>query len=53
MVYAQEELVFILEYYFASKLFAAICEVFSSAYPDKELLNKTIKMSPVSLHILL
>jgi hypothetical protein len=33
--------VFILEYYFASKFFAAIREAFSNAYPDKELPNKT------------
>jgi hypothetical protein len=33
--------VFILEHYFAYKSFAAVCEAFSSAYPDKEIPNKT------------
>jgi hypothetical protein len=33
--------VFILEHYFASKSFAAVREEFSSAYPDKEVPNKT------------
>jgi hypothetical protein len=33
--------VFILEHYFASKSFAAVREDFSSAYPDKEVPNKT------------
>jgi hypothetical protein len=33
--------VFILEYYFASKSFAAVREAFSNAYPDKEIPNKT------------
>jgi hypothetical protein len=41
MVYSRAERVFILEHYFASKSFAAIREVFSSAYPDKEVPNKT------------
>jgi hypothetical protein len=38
MVYSPAERVFILEHYFASKLFAAAREAFSS---DKEVLNKT------------
>jgi hypothetical protein len=33
--------VFILEHYFMSKSFAAVCEAFSSTYPDEEVLNKT------------
>jgi hypothetical protein len=33
--------VLILEHYFASKSFAAVREAFSSAYPGKEVLNKT------------
>jgi hypothetical protein len=33
--------VFILEHYLASKSLAAVREVFSSAYPDKEVPNKT------------
>jgi hypothetical protein len=32
---------FILEHYFASKSFAAVREAFCSAYPDKEVPNKT------------
>jgi hypothetical protein len=32
--------VFILEHYFASKLFAAVHEAFSSVYLEKEVLNK-------------
>jgi hypothetical protein len=36
MVYSQAEPVFIIEYYFAAKYFAAVCETFSSAYPDKK-----------------
>jgi hypothetical protein len=40
MVYSWAESVFILEHYFASKLFAAVCEAFSNAYPDKEVPNK-------------
>jgi hypothetical protein len=35
-VYSQAEPVFIIEYYFAAKYFAAVCEAFSSAYPDKK-----------------
>jgi hypothetical protein len=41
MVYSLAERVFILEYYFTSKSFAAVREAFSNAYPDKELPNKT------------
>jgi hypothetical protein len=41
MVYLRAERVFILEHYFASKLFAAVREAFSDAYPDKEVPNKT------------
>jgi hypothetical protein len=41
MVYSRAECVFILEYYFASKSFAAVHESFSNAYPDKEVPNKT------------
>jgi hypothetical protein len=37
----------VLEHYFASKLFAAVCEAFSNAYPDKEVPNKTIIHRPV------
>jgi hypothetical protein len=33
-VYSQAEHVFILGHYFASKLFAAFREAFSSVYPD-------------------
>jgi hypothetical protein len=32
--------VFNLEYYFASKSFAAVREAFGSAYPDREMPNK-------------
>jgi hypothetical protein len=41
IVYSQVERVFILEYHFALKLFAAARAVFSSACPDKEVQNKT------------
>jgi hypothetical protein len=41
MVYLRAERGFILEHYFASKLFAAFREVFSSTYPDKEVPKKT------------
>jgi hypothetical protein len=41
MVYSWAECVFILEHYFAMKLFAVVREAFSYAYPDKEVLNKT------------
>jgi hypothetical protein len=34
--------VFILECYFASTAFAPVLETFNSAYPDQEVLNKTI-----------
>jgi hypothetical protein len=33
--------VFILEHYFASKLFATLREAFSNAYPENEVPNKT------------
>jgi hypothetical protein len=35
------ERVFILEHFFALKSFAAVHEIFSNAYPDKEVPNKT------------
>jgi hypothetical protein len=41
-MYSQAESVFILEHYFASKSFAAVREVFSNVYSDKEVPNKTI-----------
>jgi hypothetical protein len=42
MVHSRAEPVFILEYHFASKSFAAaVREAFSNAYPDKEVPNKT------------
>jgi hypothetical protein len=41
MVYSRAERVFIHEYYFASKSFAAVREAFNNAYPDKEVPNKT------------
>jgi hypothetical protein len=41
MAYSRVERVFIFEHYFASKLFAAVREAFSNAYPDKEVANKT------------
>jgi hypothetical protein len=34
--------VFILKHHFASKLFAAVREAFSNAYPDKHVPNKSI-----------
>jgi hypothetical protein len=40
-VHSRAERVFILEHYFASKSFAAVCEAFSNAYSDKEVPNKT------------
>jgi hypothetical protein len=40
-VYSQAERVFTLEYYLASKSFAAGSEAFSSACPDMEVPNKT------------
>jgi hypothetical protein len=40
-VYSWAEHVFILEHYFSSKSFAAVRDAFSSAYHDKEVLNKT------------
>lgn len=42
MVCSREKLVFILEYYLASKLFAAVQEAFSSQCPDSEVQNKRI-----------
>jgi hypothetical protein len=42
MVCAGAESVLILEYYFASKSFTAIREVFSNAYPDNEVQSKTM-----------
>jgi hypothetical protein len=42
-MHSRAERMFILEYYFASKSFAAVLKVFTSnnAYPDKEVPNKT------------
>jgi hypothetical protein len=37
MVYTREERVFILEYYFASAAFVAVCEAFRNTCPDKEV----------------
>lgn len=34
--------VFILEHYFVRKPSAAVCEVFSNAYPDQKITNKRI-----------
>jgi hypothetical protein len=41
IVYSRTERVFILEHYFAFISLAAVREAFSSAYPDKEVPNKT------------
>jgi hypothetical protein len=41
MVYSQAERVIILEYYFTPKSLADFREAYSSAYPDKEVPNKT------------
>jgi hypothetical protein len=41
MVYSQAEHLFILEHNFTPESFAAVCEAFSSVYPDKEVLNNT------------
>jgi hypothetical protein len=41
VVYSRAERVFILEYHFALKSFAAVREAYSNAYPDKEVRNKT------------
>jgi hypothetical protein len=41
MVYSRAERLFILRHYVASKSFAAVREAFNSAYPDKEVLNRT------------
>jgi hypothetical protein len=40
--------VFILEHYFALKLFAAVHEAFNNVYSDKEVLNKTTVHQPVT-----
>jgi hypothetical protein len=40
-VYSRAERVFILEPYLASKYFSAVRDVFSNAYPEKEVPNKT------------
>jgi hypothetical protein len=40
LMYLGEELLFILEYYFASKYVVAVCEACSNAYPDKAEPNK-------------
>jgi hypothetical protein len=40
-MYSREECVLIVETYFTSKAFTAVREAFSSAYPDKEVPNKT------------
>jgi hypothetical protein len=42
MVYSRAEIVFIIERYFASKLFAAVYEAFTYSYSDNEILNTTI-----------
>jgi hypothetical protein len=41
MGYSQQERVFILERYFASKSFIAVREAFHRVYPEKEVPNKT------------
>jgi hypothetical protein len=41
VVHSRVECLFILEYYFALKSFAAVPVTFSNAYPDKEVPNKT------------
>jgi hypothetical protein len=43
MLYSRAERVFILEHYFTFKSFVAVRQVFSNAYPDKEVPNKTAK----------
>jgi hypothetical protein len=43
MVYLRVEHVFILEYYFASKSFAAVRKAFSNAYPVKQGPNKATR----------
>jgi hypothetical protein len=40
-MYFLAERVFILDHYFESKLFAAVREAFSNAYPDMEVPSKT------------
>jgi hypothetical protein len=42
--------VFTLEYYFSSKLFVALRESFSNAYPDKKVANKTPTCNKISGH---
>jgi hypothetical protein len=50
MLYTRAERVFILKHNLASKSFAAVREAFSSAYPGKEVLNKTIHRSSAREH---
>jgi hypothetical protein len=40
-LYSRAEHVFIREHYFTPKSFAAVRKVFSKAYPDEEVQNKT------------
>jgi hypothetical protein len=40
-IWCVHERVFILQYYFASKSFAAACEAFRNGYPVKQVPNKT------------
>jgi hypothetical protein len=44
LVYSWEERVFILEHYFTSKSFAAVCEAFNNVYRDKEVPSKTVHL---------
>jgi hypothetical protein len=48
MMYSLAGRVFIFEYYFASKLSAAVCKGYNNAYPVKEL-NLPIK---TTIHLL-
>jgi murein L,D-transpeptidase YafK len=48
MVYSQAKRVFILEHYFALKMYAAVHDAFSNAYPYKKVLNKTTTHQPVT-----
>jgi hypothetical protein len=41
MVCSRAEHVLLLEHFFTSKSFAAVCEAFSTSYPDKEIPNET------------
>jgi hypothetical protein len=41
MMYSREELVFVLDYYFAIKWFTAVCEVFINVYSKKQVPNDT------------